>query len=294
MVLDAQSLEISLKILIISDGKAGHENQSIAFAMLKRLDYDIVQVHNKLKFLTYILDFFHIYINLFSLHGKQKKYHAVVSTGSSTYYANKYLAKKLNIKSIAIMLPHGFRTSDFDYILASNHDTPPKETNIISLPLNLSLSEPQGFVKKTEQKALGIIIGGNNSNFAMETEKIKKSLDEIFKQYPEYLKYITTSRRTPKEVDELLTKYTFDYEVIYSKNSDVNPIADFIFTCDELFITIDSTSMLSEARANSDAKLHIIELKSKKSGTKFHALAATIKTMKTRFDYQPYLDKIVL
>jgi hypothetical protein len=294
MVLDAQSLEISLKVLIISDGKAGHENQSIAFAKLKKLDYDIVQVHNKLKFLTYILDFFHIYINLFPLHVEKKTYAAVVSTGSSTYYANKYLSKELGVKSIAIMLPHGFRYSDFDYILASNHDAPPQETNIISMPLNLSLSEPKGFVKKTEQKALGIIIGGSNSVFTMESSEIKKSLDEIFKQYPEYLKYITTSRRTPKEVDKLLEKYTFDYEVIYSKNSDVNPIADFIATCDELFITIDSTSMLSEARANSDAKLHIIDLKAKKSNTKFHTLTETIKNMKTRFDYQPYLDKVVL
>jgi len=283
-----------VKVLILSDGKAGHVNQSIAFAKLKNVDFDVMVIHNRVKLLTYLLDFFHIYINLFSLHVKEKEYQAIVSTGSSTYYATKYLAKKLGITSIAIMLPRGFRYRDFDYIIASSHDNPPKAPNIISMPLNLSLSEPQGFIHKREQKSLGIIIGGNNSIFTMDEQTIQKNLDTIFKDYPNHLKYITTSRRTPKQIDTLLKNYHFDYEIIYSKNSTINPIADFIATCDELFITIDSTSMLSEARAHSDANIHIIELNSNKKNTKFHHLADTIQNIKTKFDYTPYLEKIVL
>lgn len=283
-----------MKVLILSDGRAGHENQSIAFAKLKNLDYDLLVIENSFKSLTYLLDFFKIYINLFSLHVEHKNYKAIVSTGSSTYYANKYLAKKLHAKSIAIMLPRGFRYSDFDFILANSHDNPPKEKNIIDLPLNLSISEPQGLVQKKDKKALGIIIGGHNSIFEMNENEIKKELDSIFQTYPSHLKYITTSRRTPKEIDTLLEKYSFDYEVIFSKNSSINPIPDFINICDELFITIDSTSMLSEARANSSASLHIIDLKSKKENTKFHKLANSIAQMKKRFDYSPYLDKVVL
>lgn len=283
-----------VKILILSDGKAGHINQSIAFAKLKNLDFDIITINNHIKLLTYILDFFHIYINLFSLHVKKNNYQAVVSTGSATYYATKYFAKKLGIKSIAIMLPRGFRYSDFDTIIASSHDNPPQAPNIISMPLNLSMSEPKGFIEKTTQKALGIIIGGSNAIFTMDEKSIKESLDKIFKDHPHHLKYITTSRRTPPPIDVLLESYAFDYEIIYSKNSTINPIADFLVTCDELFITIDSTSMLSEARANSDANINIIELKSNKINTKFHRLAETIKNMKTKFDYSPYLDKIAL
>ena len=295
MVLDARSMEnCKVKILILSDGKAGHVNQSIAFAKLKNLDFDILLIHNNIRFLTYILDFFHIYINLFALHVRDKNYKAVISTGSSTYYATKYLAKKLSIKSVAIMLPRGFRYSDFDTIIASSHDEPPQEPNIISMPLSLSISEPKGFVKETTQKALGIILGGSNSIFTMDEQNIKEHLDTIFKDYPHHLKYITTSRRTPPPIDTLLESYTFDYEIIYSKNSTINPIADFLMTCDELFITIDSTSMLSEARANSDANIHIIELTSNQKNTKFHRLANTIACMKTKFDYAPYLDKIAL
>ena len=283
-----------MKILIISDGKAGHLNQSIAFAKLKNIAYDIIEIKpNKfLKILSYIFDFLRLHVNLYGLHVKTS-YKAVISTGSSTYYANKYLAKKLNIKSIAIMLPKGFRYSDFDYILALNHDNPPQCENIIQIPLNLSTNEPKGYIKANNiQKSIGIIIGGNNSIFIMEKEDIKDILDKVFANFPNHLKYLTTSRRTPKEIDALLKNYTFDYELIYSKNSSINPIADFIDVCDELFITIDSTSMLSEARANSDAKIHIIKLESNKENTKFHKLAQNIEKMKEKFDYMPYLNKV--
>ena len=292
MVLDAQQMETCLKILILSDGKAGHLNQSIAFAKLKNLQFDILELKNNIKPFTYLLDFFNIYINLFSLHVEPKNYKAVVSTGSSTYYANKYLAKKLGIKSIAIMLPKGFRYSDFDYIIASNHDNPPKLKNIISLSLNLSVSEPKGYIKKDTKNAVGIIIGGDNSIFKIDRDIIRRYLDEAFEKFPNHLKYITTSRRTPKEIDELLENYKFDYAVIYSKNPNINPIPDFLEVCSNLFITIDSTSMLSEARANSDASIEIIELKSKRKDTKFHTLAKTIQSIKGRFDFSPYLEKI--
>ena len=287
-------MEACLSILIISDGKAGHLNQSIAFAKLKGLKYDILPINNNIKPLTYLLDFFKIYVDFFSLHVEPKNYKAVVSTGSSTYYANKYIAKKLGIKSIAIMLPKGFRYSEYDYIIASNHDNPPNLKNIISIPLNLSVSEPKGYIKKDTKDAVGIIIGGNNSIFEMDKKIIQRYLDEIFKKFPNHLKYITTSRRTPKEIDELLKNYKFDYEIIYSKNPNINPIPDFLEVCTELFITIDSTSMLSEARANSEANIHIIELNSKKRDTKFHTLAKNISKLKGKFDYKPYIKQVVL
>lgn len=282
-----------MKILIISDGKAGHLNQSIAFAKLKGLEYDVIQIKENrvLKFISYVLDFLHINANIYGLH-VNNKYKAIVSTGSGTYYANKVLAKQIKTLAIAIMFPRGFRTEDFDFILANEHDNPPNRQNIISLPINLSVSEPKGYLKKENQKALGIIIGGDNSIFNMTEENIKKELDGIFEKYPQHLKYITTSRRTPKQIDKLLENYKFDYEIIFSKNSTVNPISDFLEVCNELFITIDSTSMLSEARANSNANIHIIDLESNKKNTKFHKLAKNILAIKEKFNYKPYLDRI--
>lgn len=282
------------KVLIISDGKPGHLNQSIAFCKIKKLDYDILEIDSNkfLKIVSYFLDFFKIYINLFSIPKLQNNYKAVISTGSTTYYSNKYIAKAFNLKSIAIMLPRGFRLDDFDFIIAQDHDNPPDLSTIISLPVNLSVNIPQSFIQKKEQKSLGIILGGNNSIFTMNAKDIKNQLDQIFQNYPRHLKYITTSRRTPLEVEKLIENYQFDYEIIYSQNPSINPIPDFISICDELFISMDSTSMLSEAKANSNAKLNIIHLHSKKKNTKFHKLVKNIEKIDGRINFEKLLERV--
>lgn len=287
------------RILIISDGKQGHLNQSIAFCKIKKISYDILEVNfcSKLaKFFSYGFD--KISFHTDDLYLKHKKinyefYDAVVSAGSETYYFTKYVSKKYNIKSIVLMLPKGYKYSDFDYIIAQSHDNPPKLENIIEVPLNISYSIPKNIVKKeNDKKAIGIIIGGDNQIFKMDIEQLKDKFDEIFKKYPTHLKYITTSRRTSKEIEELIENYDFDYKLIFSKEPNINPIPDFLALCEELYITIDSTSMLSEAKANSEAKINIINLDSKKDNTKFHKLAKIVENTKEKIDYEKLLKKI--
>jgi len=287
------------RILIISDGKPGHLNQSIAFCKIKNISYDILEVKfcSKIaKLFSYIFDKVSFYTDgLFLNHKKfnYEFYDAVISTGSGTYYFNKYISKKYDIKSIALMLPKSYRYTDFDYIIAQSHDNPSKLENIIEVPLNLSYSIPKNILKKeNDKKAVGVIIGGDNDIFKMEFEKIKTVMDEVFAKYPNHLKYITTSRRTPKEIDCLIENYNFDYKLIFSKEPNINPIPDFLALCEELYITIDSTSMLSEAKANSEANICIIDLDSKKENTKFHKLADLVKNTKEKIDFDILLKKI--
>ena len=103
---------------------------------------------------------------------------------------------------------------------------------------------------------------------------------------------MTTSRRTSSKIESLINEYNFNYKIIYSKEPNINPIGDFIAICDKFFITIDSTSMLSEVRANSDAKINIIELESKKENTKYHKLASIINDMDEKLDFVKILKRI--
>ena len=287
------------RILIISDGKIGHLNQSIAFCKIKEISYDILEVEFKSKFsksLSYIFDKLSYFTDsLFKEHKEfnYEFYDAVVSTGSSTYYFNKFISKKHNIKSIALMLPKSYGYSNFYYIVAQSHDNPPKKDNILRVPLNISYSKPKHIVKNIEnKKAIGVIIGGNNDIFTIEKELIKEKLNEVFKKFPNHLKYVTTSRRTPSVIEELVEEYEFDYKLIYSKEPTINPIPDFLEQCEQLFITIDSTSMLSESKANSDAQINIIDLKSKGEETKFHRLANTVISLDKKVDFEKILKKV--
>ena len=235
------------------------------------------------KALSYLFDKLGYYTDF--LFTDYKKYYgdfydAVISAGSGTYYFNKYISKKYNKKAIALMLPKSYKYKDFYYIIAQEHDNPVRLDNILTLPLNLSFPREKGYVKKIEgKKSLAIIIGGDNDVFDMEHELIKDELDDIFEKYPDYLKYITTSRRTSKEIENLINEYKFDYKLIYSEEPNINPIGDFIAVCDEFFITTDSTSMLSEVRANSNAIINIVDLDSKKENTKYHRLVKIIEDM---------------
>ena len=84
------------RILIISDGKAGHLNQSIAFCKIKEVSYDILEVKFKSKFhkaLSYLFDRFDYFTDI--LFDEYKRYYfdfydAIISAGSGTYYFNKY------------------------------------------------------------------------------------------------------------------------------------------------------------------------------------------------------------
>ena len=196
------------KILILSDDRMGHLNQSLAFVKYLDVSYDVVPIKFKYKWskaLSYIFD--KIGINTEKLFDVQidKKYDMVVGTGSTTSYATKVLAKEMNAKSVAMMLPRGYRY-DFDIIFAQSHDDPPKQENIIEIPANFSYVEPKGLYK-TEKQSIGIVIGGDNKLFTMSKDKLQAQLDYIVKAYEGYEVAITTSPRTSKEIELLVASY---------------------------------------------------------------------------------------
>jgi len=294
------------RALILSDGRMGHLNQSLAFVKYLDISYDVVPVKFKYKWvkaLSYILDKTGIYTEkLFDVH-IDKKYDVVVGTGSATSYATKVLAKKMNAKSIAMMLPRGYRY-DFDIIFAQSHDNPPKQENIIEIPANFSYVEPKGLYQ-AEKKSIGIVIGGDNKLFRMSKETIRKALDFIKQFYEGYEIAVTTSPRTSKEIEDLIVSYAFDYEVIFSKNP-VNPIPDFLAQCETVFITGDSTSMISEAVSYGKSNVVVLPLESKKENkfTRFierlgkegylHIFDGSIENKNKKIDFKTYLEEVRL
>ena len=58
--------------------------------------------------------------------------------------------------------------------------------------------------------------------------------------------WVTTSRRTPPEVESVVDSYPWDYKLLYSKDH-FNPIPAFVKLADRIYVTAESTGMLSEA-----------------------------------------------
>ncbi len=267
-----------MSMLILSDGRIGHLNQSLALAHYLKAPYCIVPVRFTCKLfkpLSYVLDFFKIYTPLlFKLETPlPQSFDTIVCAGSSTYYAAKMLSRYYQVKSITMMLPKSYRY-DFDIMFSQTHDHPPKQENIIEIPANFSFAKPKNlFVPHSP--SVGIIIGGNNAHFTMDKQRLKAQLDTIFELFQGYEIALTTSPRTPKEIEALLENYPFAYSVIFSQNK-INPIADFLHRCEVVFITIDSTSMISEAISCGSAAIEVLPLDENKHN-KFFTMAHSLE-----------------
>ena len=268
------------KVLILTDGKAGHENQSKAFARALGCEFELVEVHFKSKLakaLSYLLDRVGVRTTAllsggaesFPLQNKDSAspLSAVIGTGSGTFYAAKAVAKKMGVKCGVVLYPRGYDIKSFDCVLAPAFDRPKAAANVIEIPANL-VANDEAFYEKgvaafrerrgqraydSKRGAVAVIVGGPNKCSTMTPEWMKTQLDAIFHSavqpstsslQPEF--WVTTSRRTPPEVESVVDGYPWDYKLLYSKDH-FNPIPAFVKLAKKLYVTAESTGMLSES-----------------------------------------------
>ncbi|MGE4490499.1 MAG: ELM1/GtrOC1 family putative glycosyltransferase [Kiritimatiellales bacterium] len=308
-----------MKALILTDGKPGHENQSVALCRHLELEFEKAGVsyrRKSAKALSYLFDRLHLYTkHLFDLSGckvQDSEFDLIISTGSTTFYPNKVIARKLGLPNIAILNPRGYRL-DFSKILCPAYDHPPKRENIVQLPLNLCAADALFFetkakefrAKHIQQKpAVGFIIGGPNAVSVIDAQKIKKQLERTFTLTDGCERWVTTSRRTPPDVEAVIKDLPFDYRLINSRDP-YNPVPAFIQLCDRLFVTSDSASMISECASFGHANVEVLFNRQLKTPNKFeeliqgleqqsavHVFDGSFGTANAKINLTPYMDRL--
>lgn len=305
-----------MKALILTDGKPGHENQSRALCCHLGADFEITPVSypwKPAKALSYLFDRLGIYTEKIFASGEwQLPVDVVISTGSTTFYPNKVITQKLGVPNVAILHPNGYRP-DFTAILCPAYDRPPKRDNVIELPLNLCAANPDFFKTKatefqnlhTSQKpAAGFIIGGPNAVSEIDAEQLRQQLERAFALTEGMERWVTTSRRTPPEVEQMIESLPFDYTLINSRDP-TNPVPAFITLCDRLFVTSDSASMISEAASFGSTAVEILMTKQTKTPNKFqeffqglekqravHIFDGSTGNARQKIDIQPQIRKV--
>ena len=265
------------KVLIFTDGKAGHENQSKAFARALGCEFDLVEIHFKSAFhkaLSYLYDRLGIRtLSLFANHElptANHDYAAVLGTGSGTFYAAKTLARKMGVKCGVVLYPRGYRIASFDCVLAPAFDRPPPAPNVVTIPVNLVASDEAFYAAGTEafrarhtpsdKSAVAVIVGGPNKCSTMSADWMHAQLEQIFAAHTpaDYEIWVTTSRRTPPEVEAVVDSFPFDYKLLYSKDH-FNPIPAFVKLARTLYVTAESTGMISESCTFGTAEVHVLD-----------------------------------
>jgi len=286
--------------LILSDGKPGHENQSIALCRHLGLDYRIARVAypgRLAKAVSYLLDRLGIYSEgLFRFPDGRPALGAcglLVSTGSTTFYPNKVLGRRAGLPQVAILHPKGYRL-DFTWILCPAYDHPPKRPNVIQLPFNLCAADAGFFADKAAEfrarhpqqgPAVGFIIGGPNAVSTLEPSELRRQLEQAFRLTEGRERWVTSSRRTPREVEALIEALPFDYRLIHSRDP-YNPVPAFIGLCERLFVTSDSASMISECASFGGAAVEVLMNRQRRPRNKFVELIEGLERLGAvhRFD----------
>jgi mitochondrial fission protein ELM1 len=268
-------------ILILSDNKPGHVKQSLALANMIKEQTPVVRLNT---IVTVYNNYFCRYLSetcafISSNHclgcGRclnlilpektaQQIFETyadiVIGTGSYVSSLIKIVSAYLGAKSIAVLRPN-IPMSRFDLTVIPEHDRiQANNTAIIkgalAYPQNASekLEHCRSFFKLSNDKKIALVMGGVLSeqeeflrNFRTFAEKLKS-----YAKTNHYKLLITTSRRTPQEVEQIIEQQLqpLAEAIVYPAKANYDFVFEgFIMAADYAFITGDSISMISETAA---------------------------------------------
>jgi len=206
------------RVVILSDGKTGHLNQSLAvFEKIRECrqeygyrDQDTVCEVIKIEFgSTVRRAIFELLSGAFSRYVRfrmpllsycltprcYRKLAAcyadiVISCGAETAHVNVLFSRENNAKNIVIMKPPLLSYKDFTLAIVPRHDNPPSRDNILVTTGAHHTMSPERLEKDLfsmtqhafdvqERRNIGLLIGGENKYYDFDEDMIKKVASEV-------------------------------------------------------------------------------------------------------------------
>jgi len=266
-------------ILILSDGKSGHENVSkgIIENLKKFEDIQVKTIIVKMKFSFLKFPLKHLvncrYFNKF-LSIKLIKFfytycdndidfkntNLIISTGGKTSFINIMLSKLYNINNVYCSSLRGLKHNLFKHIVTINKNDTYKNAlkfDITPLKINFDNTKAMSFLKelqlKENQKIWSILIGSSTAEYKFTEYELIELMDKIVEKAKEknVKLLISTSRRTPHKIENyiqenILQSENIAYCVLYNKNPE-KILSNYLQVSDLIFVTEDSGSMITES-----------------------------------------------
>ncbi len=246
---------INKNILVLTDGSEGMISQVIGLA--QEFSKNINSLETKLlfpwsKLQPGILPIFSwIFLNNIN---NIKSPDIIISCGRKSVYLSIFLKKKFS-KAINIHIQNPkINFYNFDYIIAPNHDNINGKNVICSIgALHKFNSKNINQLTKSKfdlpkKNLVSVIIGGENNHYYFSINEINKlilKIRNLKKINSKYNFLIITSRRTTKDMKEMLEKKLKNISIIWKEN-EKNPYVFSLKYSKFFIVTSDSTSMISE------------------------------------------------
>jgi mitochondrial fission protein ELM1 len=233
-------------IWVISDGKAGHESQSVGLA--RAIDELTGASHRVIRIepaggrpLAWLF-------------GRAPKPDAqgppslVIGTGTTTHPTLRACKRAYGAPTIVIMRPSFGR---FDLIIPPVHDSMRESWNVI--PTRGAMNLVKSSDRKDAMKGL-LLIGGPSKHHGWDSDAMGRQIREIIEHSTDTNWTLTTSRRTPASFVETL-KHAFAEVPDARARMDVHPAAattrewllDRYAESERIWVSEDSVSMVYEA-----------------------------------------------
>lgn len=195
----------------------------------------------------------------------------IISCGARLAAVNLVLARESLARSIAVMRPSILSVQRFDLAVIPEHDRPPKRKNVAITQgaLNLIdedyLKEQSGRLIRNSTLSIGpdsplrmgLLIGGDTKGFHLDRSLMSRVIKQIKSVCGKWNAHIlvTTSRRTPKEIETLVKEEFGGYPrcnlLVIANEANVPEAVGGILALSSVVVTTpESISMISEAASS--------------------------------------------
>jgi len=292
-----------MRVAVLSDGKPGHVNQSLGVSdHLPDAETQVFTLDDGRRGKRLVREVLAALVRSPSLARRLAGWWAwpglvaeaerfgprvIISTGSAAAPVNLLLARALGARAVACMKPGAHLLGAFDLALVPAHDNPPPRPNILVTrgapnritPMRLaSAADELAPQLRGEGPYLGVLIGGVNEFFDFSLARADRLIEGLLAMAEEggYRLLVTTSRRTPEEVDrrfeEALAPHPRTAYLLIAGRSPENPVPGILAHASLVVVTEDSISMVSEA-ASTGRPVLVTELDRRGAGPVKHRRA---------------------
>lgn len=247
----------TLQLLILSDGKPGHHNQSLGLA-------EALARHTPTQFRSIALPDYPRGIKVFkalqkAIQGPRPDW--IIATGHGTHLCAIVLSRWLRARSIILMKP-SLPTALFDACLIPSHDLINRTLQANVIPTTGALNR---ITHSREKEAMGLImVGGDSKEFSLEEEDLRRAISAVI-QSQKLDWHITDSRRT---ADGFLSSlHDLPATLHPHQNTGSEWLPRQLTRASVAWVTRDSVSMIYEA-LSSGARVGLLPMKPRKPHSK--------------------------
>ncbi len=239
-----------LRILSVVDGKPGHMNQvrALVAGIERRRAVDAAE---------YVVGSEVSPAGLWAVD-------LILCAGRRTHATAHTFKKRSGARLVACMRP-AWRWGRFDLCFVPRHDGAAKRANVVETVGAIVNTRPSD--SRDESRGV-ILIGGESKHHGVDVETLASAVEEIVRRDSGVAWELTTSRRTPRELEErLIGMEASNLKVTPAARTPAGWVGEQLSRSGRAWVTEDSVSMLCEA-VTSGCATGVLTMVRKKSGSR--------------------------